>query len=67
MEAIDILDTIRPLTKEEVRERFGISRSTLDRMMKERRIPYYRLNKKPVFDGRQLKNWFAKKEIKAIA
>lgn len=60
----DILDSKKLLTPKEIYERLGISRTTLWRLMEDRRIPYFRISGHPKFDGRQIKNWLAKREVK---
>lgn len=60
----DILDSKKLLTIKQVSERLNISRTTLWRLTSEREIPYLIISKKTLFDGKQLKNWLGKRQVK---
>jgi excisionase family DNA binding protein len=60
----DILDSKKLLTIKQVSERLNISRTTLWRLTSEREIPYLIISKKTLFDGKQLKNWLEKRQVK---
>jgi excisionase family DNA binding protein len=52
------------MNKKEVAAYLGVSERTIERMMKDRKIPYYRLSVYPQFDKTQIENWLAKRAVK---
>lgn len=52
------------LNKKEVAVLIGKSTRTVERLMNERRIPYYRTSGYPQFDKNQINSWIEKKAIK---
>lgn len=52
------------LNKKEVAAMIGVSERTIERMMADRKIPYYRVSKYPQFDKNQIDNWIEKRAIK---
>lgn len=51
-------------SKQEIAQYLGLSVPTIERMMKARKIPYYRLSGYPRFEKTQIDNWLEKRAVK---
>lgn len=53
------------LSRREVASKLGVSLSTIDRWIKERKIPYLNLNGIVRFDSQVVDSWLEKRKVKA--